>query len=244
MKLISIIIPYYKKKRYIKLTLQSILRQKYKNFEILIIYDDADTEDLLFIKKLKKKDKRIKLIINKKNIGAGMSRNKGVRLSKGEYLAFVDSDDLWHPEKLKLQLSYMIKNKISISHTSYKIIDTNNSKIGYRHANNIEYKDLIKSCDIGLSTVMIKKKILKNNHFGNLKTKEDYILWLKLSKKNFIFHPIKKPLTSWRYSKDSLSSSTIQKLFDGYYVYRNFLKFSVFYSLYSLCVLSINYLRK
>ena len=68
MKLISIIIPYYKKKRYIKLTLQSILRQKYKNFEILIIYDDADTEDLLFIKKLKKKDKRIKLIINKKNI--------------------------------------------------------------------------------------------------------------------------------------------------------------------------------
>ncbi len=244
MKLISIIIPYYKKKRYIKLTLQSILRQKYKNFEILIIYDDADTEDLLFIKKLKKKDKRIKLIINKKNIGAGMSRNKGVRLSKGEYLAFVDSDDLWHPEKLKLQLSYMIKNKISISHTSYKIIDTNNSKIGYRHANKIEYKDLIKSCDIGLSTVMIKKKILKNNHFGNLKTKEDYILWLKLSKKNFIFHPIKKPLTSWRYSKDSLSSSTIQKLFDGYYVYRNFLKFSVFYSLYSLCVLSINYLRK
>ena len=244
MKLISIIIPYYKKKRYIKLTLQSILRQKYKNFEILIIYDDADTEDLLFIKKVKKKDKRIKLIINKKNIGAGMSRNKGVRLSKGEYLAFVDSDDLWHPEKLKLQLSYMIKNKISISHTSYKIIDTNNSKIGYRHANKIEYKDLIKSCDIGLSTVMIKKKILKNNHFGNLKTKEDYILWLKLSKKNFIFHPIKKPLTSWRYSKDSLSSSTIQKLFDGYYVYRNFLKFSVFYSLYSLCVLSINYLRK
>ena len=244
MKLISIIIPYYKKKRYIKLTLQSILRQKYKNFEILIIYDDADTEDLLFIKKLKKKDKRIKLIINKKNIGAGMSRNKGVRLSKGEYLAFVDSDDLWHPEKLKLQLSYMIKNKISISHTSYKIIDTNNSKIGYRHANRIEYKDLIKSCDIGLSTVMIKKKILKNNHFGNLKTKEDYILWLKLSKKNFIFHPIKKPLTSWRYSKDSLSSSTIQKLFDVYFVFRNFLKFSVFYSLYSLCVLSINYLRK
>ena len=220
------------------------MRQKYKNFEVLIVYDDADTEDLLFIKKLKKKDKRIKLIINKKNIGAGMSRNKGVRLSKGEYLAFVDSDDLWHPEKLKLQLSYMIKNKISTSHTSYKIIDTNNSKIGYRHANKIEYKDLIKSCDIGLSTVMIKKKILKNNHFGNLKTKEDYILWLKLSKKNFIFHPIKKPLTSWRYSKDSLSSSTIQKLFDGYYVYRNFLKFSVFYSLYSLCVLSINYLKK
>ena len=127
MKLVSIIIPYYKKKRYIKQTLQSILRQKYKNFEILIIYDDNNTEDLLLIKELKEKDNRIKLITNKKNIGAGMSRNKGIRFSKGEYLAFIDSDDLWHPEKLKLQLSFMIKKKILISHTSYNIIDNNKS---------------------------------------------------------------------------------------------------------------------
>ena len=161
MKLVSIIIPYYKKKRYIKQTLQSILRQKYKNFEILIIYDANNTEDLLLIKELKEKDNRIKLITNKKNIGAGMSRNKGIRFSKGEYLAFIDSDDLWHPEKLKLQLSFMIKKKILISHTSYNIIDNNNLKIGYRHAKKIEYKDLIKSCDIGLSTVMIKKELLK-----------------------------------------------------------------------------------
>ncbi len=244
MKLISIIIPYYKKKRYIKQTLQSILRQKYKNFEILIVYDDDETDDLLLLKKLKEKDKRIKLIINKKNIGAGMSRNKGVRFSKGEYLAFIDADDLWHPEKLKLQLSFMIKNKILISHTSYNIIDDNNFKIGYRLAKKIEYIDLIKSCDIGLSTVMIKKELLKKNHFANLKTKEDYILWLKLAKKNFVFHPIKKSLTSWRSLRDSLSSSIIQKLFDGYFVYRNFLKLSVLNSLYSLCILSINFLKK
>jgi len=244
MKLVSIIIPYYKKKRYIKQTLQSILRQNYKKFEILIIYDDTNTEDLLYLKKLCATDKRIKLIVNKKNIGAGRSRNKGVKLSKGEYLAFIDSDDLWHPKKLKLQLSFMVKNKIFISHTSYTIIDSNNFKIGYRNAEKIEYKDLIKSCDIGLSTVMIKKTLLKKNYFANLKTKEDYILWLKLAKKKFVFYPIKKPLTSWRSLKDSLSSSTIQKLFDGYFVYRNFLKLSVINSLYSLCVLSINFLRK
>tara|TARA_B100000963_G_scaffold351739_1_gene363790 strand:- start:8574 stop:9308 length:735 start_codon:yes stop_codon:yes gene_type:complete len=244
MKLVSIIIPYYKKKRYIKQTLQSILRQNYKKFEILIVYDDTDTEDLIYLKKLRSKDKRIKLFVNKKNIGAGMSRNKGVKLSKGEYLAFIDSDDLWHPEKLKLQLSFMVKNKIFISHTSYKIIDSNNFKIGYRNAKKIEYKDLLKSCDIGLSTVMIKKKLLKKNHFANLKTKEDYVLWLRLAKKKFVFYPIKKTLTSWRSLSDSLSSSTIQKLFDGYFVYRNFLKFSVINSLYSLCILSINFLRK
>ena len=111
-------------------------------------------------------------------------------------------------------------------------------------AKKLEYKDLLKSCDIGLSTVMIKRKILKNNLFAKLKTKEDYILWLKLAKKNYTFHPIKKPLTSWRALKESLSSSTIQKIVDGYYVYRIFLKQSFFKSIISLTVLSINFLRK
>ena len=108
MRLVSIIIPYYKKK-YIEQTLRSILSQKYKNFEILIVYDDIDKEDLYLLKSLKKKDNRIKLFVNSKNIGAGMSRNKAIKLSKGSYIAFIDADDLWHPNKLKTQLNYMIK---------------------------------------------------------------------------------------------------------------------------------------
>ena len=126
MTLISIIIPYFKKKNYIEQTLRSILKQKYKHFEVLIVYDDEDQSDLFFVKTLIKNHKRIRLIINKKNIGAGMSRNKAIKLSKGKYIAFLDSDDLWHPDKLKNQLNYMIKNKISISHTSYNIINENN----------------------------------------------------------------------------------------------------------------------
>ncbi len=244
MRLVSIIIPYYKKKNYIEQTLKSILSQKYKNFEILIIYDDIDQEDLYFLKTLQKKDNRIKLFINRQNIGAGMSRNKGIKLSKGTYMAFIDADDLWHPNKLYTQLNYMIKNKIFISHTSYNIIDTNGTKIGLRKAKKIEYKDLVKSCDIGLSTVMIKKTILKKHFFAKLKTKEDYVLWLSLAKKKFIFHPIKKTLTSWRSLDESLSSSVFQKLFDGYFVYRNYLKQSFFKSLLSLLILSINYLKK
>ena len=80
MKLVSIIIPYYRKKKYIKQTLQSIISQNYKHFEIIIIYDDTRIDDLPFLKTLQKKDKRIKLFINNKNLGAGMSRNKGIRL--------------------------------------------------------------------------------------------------------------------------------------------------------------------
>ena len=244
MRLVSIIIPYYKKKNYIEQTIKSILNQKYKKFEILIIYDDTDKTDLQILKTLKKKDNRIKLVINSKNIGAGMSRNKGIKLSKGKYIAFIDSDDLWHSEKLKIQINFMIKNNIPISHTSYNIINKDNFKIGLRKAKRINYKDLIKSCDIGLSTVIIKKSILKNKFFAKLKTKEDYILWLNLAKDNFVFYPISRPLTSWRSLEDSLSSSTIQKLLDGYLVYRTFLKKSIIGSLFSLFILSINFLRK
>ena len=173
-----------------------------------------------------------------------MSRNKAIKLSKGAYVAFIDADDLWHPNKLKTQLNYMIKNKISISHTSYNIIDMNNNKIGFRKAKKIEFNDLLKSCDIGLSTVMIKKTILKNQLFAKLKTKEDYVLWLKLTKKGYKFYALNETLTYWRFLPDSLSSSVFQKLVDGYKVYRIFLKLSVIESLINLMLLSFNYLKK
>jgi len=163
MRLVSIIIPYYKKKNYIEQTLKSILNQKYKNFEILIVYDDSDQSDLPFLKTLKKKDNRIKLVINRKNIGAGMSRNKAIKLSKGEYIAFIDSDDLWHPNKLKFQLNHMIKNKIFITHTSYNIIDKNDTQIGFRKAKKIAYKDLIKSMGYSHWDLKAIQKLYKRN---------------------------------------------------------------------------------
>ena len=97
MDLVSIIIPYYKKKKYIELAINSVIRQTYTNFELIIIYDDENKEDLNFLKKIIKKDKRIKIYINKKNLGAGPSRNKGIKLSKGSLIAFLDADDLWLP---------------------------------------------------------------------------------------------------------------------------------------------------
>ena len=105
----SIIIPYYKKKLFIKQTITSILNQTFKNFEVLIIYDDEDKSELFFLKELIKKDKRFKLILNKKNLGAGESRNKGIKNAKGKYICFIDADDLWDKNKLKLQINFMRK---------------------------------------------------------------------------------------------------------------------------------------
>ena len=99
MSLISIIIPYYKKKEFLKKSLSSVLEQTYKNFEIIIIYDDEDQRDLFFLRTLIKRHKRIRLIINKKNLGAGLSRNKAIKMSKGKYIAFLDADDIWEKKK-------------------------------------------------------------------------------------------------------------------------------------------------
>ena len=244
MMLVSIIIPYYKKKDYIKKTINSILKQTYKKFEIIIINDEPGELSKNILSFLKKKDSRIKIINNKKNIGAGKSRNKGINIAKGKYIAFIDSDDLWKKNKLLKQIEFMRKKNIEISHTSYEIIDDDLVTRGTRQAKLMNYKELIKSCDIGLSTVIIKKSLIKNLRFPNLKTKEDYVLWLEIAKKGKTIHALNTKLTQWRRSKNSLSSSVVRKLTDGYYVYRHYLKFSVIKSLYSLLVLSINFLNK
>ena len=244
MMLVSIIIPYYKKKDYIKKTINSILKQTYKKFEIIIINDEPGELSKNILSFLKKKDSRIKIINNKKNIGAGKSRNKGINIAKGKYIAFIDSDDLWKKNKLLKQIEFMRKKNIEISHTSYEIIDDDLVIRGTRQAKVMNYKKLIKSCDIGLSTVIIKKSLIKNLRFPNLKTKEDYVLWLEIAKKGKTIHALNIKLTQWRKSKNSLSSSVVRKLTDGYYVYRHHLKFNVIKSLYSLLVLSINFLNK
>ena len=245
MEKVSIIIPYFNKKDYIHSTLNSVFKQTYKNFEILIIYDDPSKKDLDLIKELKKKDKRIRLIINKKNIGPGYSRNKGLDKAKGNYIAFLDSDDLWKKGKLKNQISFMKKNDINFSYTSYNQIDKNGKKIKTIFAPKHQtYENLLKDCRIGLSTVVIKKKILKPNfRFPKLTTKEDLFLWIQLSKKYDLIG-YNKVLSDWRKLDNSLSSNTTQKILDGFRLYYQYVGFNIFKSIYYLVLLSLNFIKK
>ena len=246
MDLVSVIIPYYKTKSFIKEAILSVTNQTYQNLEIFIIYDDESLDDLDFIKEIKNLDKRINLIINTKNLGVGYSRNLAIKSAKGNYIAFLDSDDFWKKNKIEKQLSFMKEKNFKISHTSYEIVDHKNNVIGTRIArsfNNLE--DLLKSCDIGLSTILLDKEILSTEClFPSLKTKEDFVLWLKILKKNIIIAAIDDNLTSWRKLNNSLSSSVFQKLSDGFSVYYKYMQFSFIKSIYYLFCLGINYLKK
>ena len=237
----SIIIAYYKKKQFFEETINSILNQTYSNFEVILVYDDVDKGELNFVIKILSRLPRYKIIINKKNIGAGLSRNKAIHFAKGQYIAFCDADDLWHKKKLEVQISFMMKKKINFCHTSYKIINNFGNTLGYfKIAKKLNYKDLLKSCDIATSSVVINKNILKKGiFFSNFTTKEDYALWLKIAKKENKLYGIKNDLLFWRSLHNSLSDSFFQKLFDAYKVYRFSEKYNTITSIYFVIRLSL-----
>ena len=243
--LVSIVITYFKKKKFLIKTLNSIRKQNHKNYEIIFVYDDPNFSDLSFVKKCLQNFKKKKLIINSKNLGVAKSRNKAIKFCKGTYLSFIDADDICKKNKLNYQINQMKKNLSLFSFTSFGVINSQGIILGKRVVKKDgNYEDLYKSNFIGLSTVMIHQKLYKRISFPILKTQEDFGLWLKIAKDGYKLYHIKKILSYWRDSPNSLSSNVIRKLIDAfnlYYIYEN--KNFVF-SIYSVLVLSLNKLKK
>ena len=245
MALVSVIIPYYKKINQISKTLNSVLAQTFQDFEIILIYDDDNVQDLVYIKENFSKNSKIKIVQNKKNCGAGMSRNIGIKHSSGSFIAFLDADDIWYFNKLEKQVKFMQDNKYDFSFTNYLKKISNKKSIHVQSKKiKISYKDLLHDNEIGLSTVMLNKNIIKGELFPSLKTKEDYVAWLKLSKENYIAYNLNEFLGEWNFSANSLSSNLIQKVLDGFKVYYIYLHFNFLKSLFFLCRLSINSVKR
>jgi teichuronic acid biosynthesis glycosyltransferase TuaG len=245
MMLVTVIMPFFKKKFFFKESYYSALNQNIKNLEIIVIYDDDDRSDIPYIRRVINNDKNTTLLINKKNLGAGISRNLAIKKAKGKYIAFLDCDDIWDKNKIKYQLNFMKSNNLDISYTSYSVIDKFGCQLyDVNIKNKMTYKDFLKSCDIGLSTVVMKKSIFDNFKFNKIKTKEDYLLWLQLSKSKYKFIGIKKILCFWRCSEGSLSNNIIQKIKDSFRVYYKFEKQSFLKTIISIAVLSFFALKK
>jgi len=244
--LVSIIIPYYRKKKYILKTINSILNQSYNHYEIIIVYDDENLSDLSYLEGLFKSYKKIRILKNSQTLGAGFSRNRGVENAKGEFIAFIDADDIWKKFKLESQINFMKQKNLKFTHTSYEIIDENDKVLGKRISRNFEkVNDLIFSCDIGLSTVILKKEIFDlQTKFPNLRTKEDFVLWLKILQRDIFIGSLNETLTSWRKLDNSLSSSVLQKIKDAFKVYNYYMQFNFIKSFYYVICLSINFLKK
>ena len=245
MPVVSIILPYYRKINYIKKTLNSILNQSFKDFEIILIYDDENLKDLYIIEENFKRNPKIKIIKNTKNLGAGISRNIGIKHARGKIIAFVDSDDFWFPDKLEKQTKFMEENNFDFTFCNYEKIISEKKKIKVESPKpTLSYIDLLKSNEIGLSTVQLSKTIILDELFPPLKTKEDYVAWLKITKNNIYAHNFPQNLVIWNKTKDSLSSDFFQKTSDGLKVFRKYENFNFLKSLYYLFILSINSIKR
>jgi len=245
MPLVSIILPYYRKINYIKKTINSILSQSFKDFEIILVYDDEDLHDLFIIESYFKNNPKIKIIKNKKNLGAGISRNNGIKHARGEIIAFVDSDDFWLPEKLKRQTKFMLENNYDFTFCNYDKVISNKKTIKVKSSKSVfNYSDLLGSNEIGLSTVQLNKKIIFKELFPPLKTKEDYAAWLKITKNNIKAYNFPQSLVIWNKTKNSLSSNFYQKLSDGLAVFMIYEKLNLIKSIYYLLLLAINSIKR
>ena len=158
MQLVSVIMPYYRKKEYVENAIISVENQSYKNLELIIIYDDDNINDFKFLKNITQKYSNIKILKNDHNIGAGLSRNKGIKNANGNLIAFIDADDFWYSEKIEKQISYLNEKNLDFVFCDYLKKSGSKKKEIICSKEILKYENLLYSCDIGLSTVLIKKK--------------------------------------------------------------------------------------
>ena len=204
--LVSVIIPTYNIQYFLDSTLESIVNQTYKNLEIILIDDCSNDGTYLKIIKWADKDSRIVYRQLEKNSGAAVSRNVAIGLSNGRFLAFCDSDDLWQPDKIEKQISFMRERDIAFCFTQYVLQrEDGKSKIVYVH-NKLDYEQSLRnSYCITTSSVVIDRLKTGDVRIPLARTGQDHLLWWSLMKKGFCAYALKEPVTIIRVRKDSLS---------------------------------------
>ncbi|MBM7558080.1 glycosyltransferase family 2 protein [Halanaerobacter jeridensis] len=231
--LVSIITPLYNEESFISQTINSVLNQTYKNWELLVIDDCSTDNGPEIVKEFSFEENRIKLIQLEKNIGVTKARNRGIKEAEGRYVAFLDSDDLWEPEKLEKQINYMKKNNFSISFTSYKKINEDGNYRGTVEVpNRVKYADLLKTNIMGCLTVIYDRKELGKRYFKDLDKSEDYVLWLEILKEVDFAFGIQEPLASYRVMQESRSSNKISVIKQQWKIYREIEGLNLFKSFY------------
>ncbi len=232
--LVSIITPCYNSAKYIAATIESVINQTYGNWEMIIIDDDSIDNTTQIINQYIEKDRRIKLIKLSKNRGTAIARNIGIETAKGRYIAFLDSDDLWLPEKLEKQILFIKENKLPLTFSSYFLIDSNENIIGIiKVKNKITYKNLLKkSSFIPTLTGVYDVSYFGKVYMENFKKAEDYTFWIKIMEKVKIAYGIKEPLAKYRVYPKSRSFNKFEAAKQQWLIYRNFLKFNMLKSSY------------
>lgn len=239
--LVTIVTPSYNAEKYLSHTLDSILGQTFKNWELLVVDDCSPDNANKLIESYALKDSRIKLIKLTENSGAAVARNKAIELALGRYIAFLDSDDRWLPEKLEKQLSFMQNNDVAFSYTAYEKLDEKGDPAGTVGVpDRVGYTDLLKVCSIGCLTAMYDTKALGKAYMPLIRKRQDLGLWLRLLKQTPYAYGMNEVLAQYQLRSDSISANKLSAAQYTWRLYRDVEKLNLAKAIYYFVHYAIN----
>jgi len=252
-ELVSIIIPTYNTEKFIGDTLQSVQNQTYQNWEMILVDDASTDRTVSVIEEFAKNDSRIKLFKLEKNSGNGFARNIALEKASGKYIAYLDADDLWFPEKLEKQIQFLKANNLPFTFSFYDCIDEEGNSLKRRVEApiNLTYSKLFFCNYVGNLTA-----IYDADYFGKIileatQKRQDWRLWLTILKQIQVTKPVPEPLAFYRIRKDSISSSKFKLIKHNFGVYREFHGFNFVFSvllmsrfLFTQLIIKPRYIKK
>ena len=244
--MISVITPAFNSSRFIVETIRSVQAQTWTDWEMLIVDDSSSDNTVEVVQRVAENDDRIRLTELPKNMGAAEARNVGLRVAQGPYIAFLDSDDLWLPDKLKRQMDFIQEGDYAFTYTDYECVNEDLSKVLYTvHAPPImAYRAYLRNTTIGTLTVLINRERTGNFEMNPIRSSHDMALWLRLMRHGHRAFGLPEVLAKYRQVDGSNTSSKILAAKDVWHVYRTIEELSLTYSAYCFVHYAMNALLK
>jgi len=222
---VSVVMPAYNCRSYIRQAVESVMGQTFSDWELLIINDCATDDTLAVARELAAGDPRIRVLSNEKNLGVSKTRNRGIAEAKGKYIAYLDSDDVWLPEKLEKQLALMERTGATLCYCSYAIIDKdgNPSKADYISPETVTYEELLRENVIQCSSIVLPAEVARKYPFTSEFYHEDYVLSLSVLRDGYTAAGCTQVLSQYRHIEGSRSANKVQAAKNRWIIYRDHL---------------------
>lgn len=243
---VCVIMPAYNAGRFIEEAIRSVMGQTFRNWELLVIDDGSKDNTVETVQRLCREDPRITLLRNPQNMGVARTRNRGLQLCDGRYAALLDSDDVWHPEKLERQLRLAENTGAELIYSSYAIMDEQGepARGDYLVPAKTDFSAILRENVVGCSTVLLSPEVAAKYRFETDYHHEDYVLWLQLLKDGYQAAGCTEVLTWWRYIENSRSFDKRKSAKSRWRIYREYLKLSSLQSAWAFCGYAVASLKK
>ena len=247
---VSVVMPAYNAEQFVEQAIRSVMGQTIPSWELLVLDDCSLDRTCEIVERLAAEDSRILLLRNETNQGVAKTRNRGLDRCRGSYVAFLDSDDVWYPEKLETQIELLKQEAADLTYCAYAVINQDGQQVkkDYLVPRSVGFEDLLKENVIGCSTVMLTEKVAKIYRFKEDFYHEDYVLWLQILKDGYRAVGCREILAQWRYIENSRSFDKRRSARNRWRIYREYLelppvKSAYFFTCYALAGLK-KYLGK